>query len=81
MCLTVMYSRDRRLTLGDVDSERALGDLLAGKQDVDGVRSLHHRPIRATENGVALVLQDELHRVFLALRIDDDHADVTVAGT
>lgn len=81
MCLTVMYSRDRWLTLGDVDSERALGDLLAGKQDVNGVRSLHHGAIRATENGIALVLQDELHRVLLALRVDDDHADVTVAGT
>lgn len=76
-----MYNQDRWLTLGDVDSERALGDLLASKQDVDGVRSLHHGTIRATENGVALVLQDELHCVLLALRIDDDHADVTIAGT
>lgn len=68
------------LTLGDVDGEGALGDLLARKQHVDGVRPLHHGTVGAAEDGVAPVLQDELHRVLVALRVHDDHADVAVAG-
>lgn len=73
-------TRNGWLTLGNVDGEGALGDLLACKQHMDGMRPLHHRTVGAAEDGVATVLQDELHRVLVALRVDDDHADVTVAG-
>ena len=45
------------------------------------MRALHHRPVGAAEDAVALVLQDELHRVFLALGVDEDYAHVPVAGT
>lgn len=68
------------LTLGDVDGEGALGDLLACKQHMDHVRPLHHGTVGAAEDSVATVLQDELHRVLVALRVDDDHADVAVPG-
>lgn len=77
----MIYNTDRWLTLCDVDNEWALGDLLACKQNVDGVRPFQHRTIRATENAVALILQDELHGVLFALRINDDHTDVTITGT
>ena len=76
----VSASSNGRLTFCDVHSERALGDLLAGEEHVDDVRALQHGPVGATEDAVALVLQDELHRVFLALGVDDDHAHVPVAG-
>lgn len=81
ICLTVIYSTDRWLTLCDVDSERALGDLLACEQYVDGVRSFQHGTIGATENTVALIFQDELHCVLFALRIDDYHTDIAITGT
>lgn len=77
----MIYNTDRWLTLCDVDNEWALGDLLVRKQNVDGVRPFQHRTIRATENAVALILQDELHGVLFALRINDDHTDVTITGT
>lgn len=79
--MTVIYNTDRWLTLRDVDNKRALGDLLACKQYVDGVRALQYGTIGASENTVALVLQDELHRVLFALRVDDDHADVAITRT
>lgn len=77
----MIYNTNRWLTLCDVDNEWALGDLLARKQYVDGVRPFQHRTVRAAEHTVALILQDELHCVLFALRIDDDHADVTITGT
>lgn len=76
--MTVIYSADRWLTFCNVDVKRALGDLLARKQDMDLVRSLQHGTISATENTVALVFQNELHCVLFAFRVNDDHADVTV---
>lgn len=76
----MIYSADRRLTLCNVDNVRTLGDFLAGKQNVDGVRPFLDRAICATENTVALILQDELHCVLLALRINDDHTDVTISS-
>lgn len=81
ICLTVIYNTDKWLTLCNVDCERTLGDLLASKQHMDGVRPLQHRTIGATENTVTLILQDELHCVLFALRIDDDHTDVTITST
>lgn len=81
ICLTVIYNTDRWLTLCNVDSERTLGDLLACEQYVDGVRPFLHGTISATENTVALILQDELHCVLFALRIDDYHTDVAIAST
>lgn len=81
ICLTVIYNADRWLTLCDVDSEWALGDLLACKQHVDSVRALQHGTIGATENTVTLILQDKLDCVLLPLRIDDDHADIAMTGT
>lgn len=77
----MIYNTDRWLTLCDVDNERTLGDLLACKQYMDGVRPFQHRTIRATENAVTLILQDELHCVLFALRINDDHTDITVTST
>lgn len=81
ICQTVIYNTDRWLTLCDVDSVWALGDLLPSKQYVDGVRPFQHRTIRATENTVTFILQDELHCVLFALRINDDHADVAITST
>lgn len=81
ICLTVIYNTDRWLTLCNVDSERAPGYLLACKQHVDGVRPFQHRTIGATENTVALILQDELHGVLFALRINDYHTDVAITST
>lgn len=77
----MIYKADGWLTLSDVDSVRALGDFLLCKDDVDGVGAFKHRTISAAEHAVALILQDELHRVLFALRIDDDHADVSISGT
>ena len=81
ICPTVIYSTEESLTLQDVDSVRALGDLLACKEYVDGVRALQHGTVGATENAVALILQDELDGVLFALRIDNDHADIAIAST
>ncbi len=81
ICLTVIYNTDRWLTFCDVDSERALGDLLACKQHVNSVRPFQHGTIGATENTVALILQDELHCVLFALRINDDHTDIAITST
>ena len=81
VCLTLIDDTDRWLTLCDVDSERALGDLLACKQYVDGVRPFKHGTIGATENTFALILQDELHGVLFALRIDDYHTYIAITST
>lgn len=68
-------------TFGDVDGEGALGDLLPGEGDVDGVGSLHHGSVGAAESAVALVFQNNLHRVPLTLRVYDDNAHVPCPGT
>lgn len=81
ICGTVIYDRVRWLTFCDVDSVGALGDLLASKQHTDGVGPLHHGPVGTTENTVPFVLQDELYCVLFTLRVDDDHADITIAST
>lgn len=81
ICVTLIYNTDRWLTLCDVDSKRALGDLLACEEHMNLVRALQNRTIGATENTVPFVFQDELHRVLFALRIDDDHTDIAITST
>lgn len=81
ICPAVIYKADSQLTLSDGDSVGALGDFLLRKQDVDGVGAFQHRTVSAAEHAVALILKDELHRVLFALRIDDDHADVSISST
>lgn len=79
--LTIIYNTDRWLTLCDIDSEWAPWDLLACKQYVYGVRPFQHGTVSATENTVTLILQDELHCVLFALRIDNYHTDVAITST
>lgn len=66
-----------QLTLWDVDSERASGNLLPSKGHIDGVRSLQDRNICAPENTVTFVLQDDLHRIPATVWINNDHADIS----
>lgn len=74
--MTAICNKKLCLTLCNVDIEGALGDLLACKQHVDAVRPLHYGAIGATEYAVALIFQNQLHCVFFALGINDDHTDV-----
>lgn len=60
------------LTLSHVDCVWALGDLPAGKGDVDGVLAFLGGLVGAAVAAVALVLDLALHGVLLASWVHDD---------
>lgn len=69
------------LTLGDVNSERTSGYLLASECYIYSVRALQNRAVGAAENTVPLVFQNDLHRVSTTLRVHNDHTNITCSRT
>ena len=67
-------------TLRDVDGERTSGNLLPGEGHVDGVGPLQDGHVRAPEDTVPSVLQDNLHCVPAAVGVHDDDAHVSGSG-
>lgn len=67
-------------TFSYMDGERTAGDGGTSEGHMHRVGPLHHRPVRASERAVALVLQGHLHCVPPALRVHDHHGNITSAG-